>query len=230
MSNRMDRQGARTPAALEQQYKFGKTFAEIEGIATDARRTAEQAQQAYEGLNQEEIFDRLTNKGQWEGFYQDAYGNMYINASYIKSGIINADLIKSGTINADLIRAGRITSQTFEENADGSVNSGMMIDVENGVIVTPFFAVNQAGEVIATGGKIGAWHLKETTIPVNGSENITEYALYSDEMYEEKNGRIYTYRVHMTPRGVYVDGRYDTSNESAVPYYAHKTWLEICGG
>ena len=35
--SKQDRQGARTPADLERKYNFGKTFAEILGIATDAR-------------------------------------------------------------------------------------------------------------------------------------------------------------------------------------------------
>lgn len=41
--NRQDRQGARTPAQLEQKYNFNKSFAEVMGIATDARTTAEEA-------------------------------------------------------------------------------------------------------------------------------------------------------------------------------------------
>jgi hypothetical protein len=35
--SKQDRQGARTPADLERKYNFGQTFAEIMGIATDAR-------------------------------------------------------------------------------------------------------------------------------------------------------------------------------------------------
>lgn len=35
--SKQDRQGARTPADLERKYNFGKTFAELLGIATDAR-------------------------------------------------------------------------------------------------------------------------------------------------------------------------------------------------
>ena len=40
MSAKQDRQGARTPADLERKYNFGKQFAEILGIATDARNYA----------------------------------------------------------------------------------------------------------------------------------------------------------------------------------------------
>ena len=44
-NEKMDRQGARTPAALEQEYNFGRSFSEINGIATDARRIAEETQE-----------------------------------------------------------------------------------------------------------------------------------------------------------------------------------------
>lgn len=38
MSDKMDRQGARTPADLERKYQFGKRFAEIMGVALDAQK------------------------------------------------------------------------------------------------------------------------------------------------------------------------------------------------
>ena len=41
--SRQDRQGARTPADLEYRYAFGKSFAELMGIANDARTSAEEA-------------------------------------------------------------------------------------------------------------------------------------------------------------------------------------------
>jgi hypothetical protein len=41
--SKQDRQGARTPADLEYRYAFGKNFAEVMGIATDARNHAEEA-------------------------------------------------------------------------------------------------------------------------------------------------------------------------------------------
>lgn len=39
--SKQDRQGVRTPADLERKYQFGKTFAEILGIATDARESVD---------------------------------------------------------------------------------------------------------------------------------------------------------------------------------------------
>lgn len=39
--SKQDRQGVRTPADLEQKYQFGKKFAELMGIATDARESVD---------------------------------------------------------------------------------------------------------------------------------------------------------------------------------------------
>lgn len=39
--SKQDRQGARTPQALEQKYQFGKQFAELMGIALDARESVD---------------------------------------------------------------------------------------------------------------------------------------------------------------------------------------------
>lgn len=39
MSEKQDRQGARTPADLERKWKFGERFAEIMGIALDAQKS-----------------------------------------------------------------------------------------------------------------------------------------------------------------------------------------------
>lgn len=50
-------------------------------------------------LTQEDIFNRLTNNGASQGMFIED-GNMYFNATYIKSGEINSDLIKTGKISS----------------------------------------------------------------------------------------------------------------------------------
>ncbi len=85
---KQDRQGVRTPSALEQKYAFGKSFAEVFGIATDAQKTAEEAKEAFEGLDSTEIFNLLTDNGRIQGVYKGGDGNIYINATYIKTGCI----------------------------------------------------------------------------------------------------------------------------------------------
>lgn len=212
MSAKQDRAPARTFEDLERKYMFEKKFKDIDR----AQKTAEEAKKSYDHLDQKEIFNRLTNNGEWPGFFYDENGNMYINASYIKSGFMSANLI----------RAGALESESYEEDAEGNVTSGMLISLDGGVIMTPLFAVNQAGEVIARGGKIGAWTLGKAFIQVSPTEQISEYALYSDEMTDTKNDKTYTYQVYLTPKGAYVNGRDNTG----ASYFANKTWLDICGG
>lgn len=52
-----------------------------------------------EKLTQEDIFNRLTNNGASQGMFIED-GNVYFNATYIKSGEINSDLIKTGKISS----------------------------------------------------------------------------------------------------------------------------------
>lgn len=76
----------------------------------DAKKTAQDAVTEYDKqLNAEKVFNKLTDNGRLQGIYQES-GNYYINASYIKTGVLSADLIKTGTLSANLIRSGRIAS------------------------------------------------------------------------------------------------------------------------
>ena len=66
MSVKQDRVYTRTAAQLKQEMNFGESFAEVMGIATDARKAAELAQDAAENpsakLTQDEIFNLLTDR------------------------------------------------------------------------------------------------------------------------------------------------------------------------
>lgn len=50
-----------------------------------------------ESLTQEAIFNKLTNNGQTQGIYLNG-GELYLNASYIKSGYLSANIIRAGRI------------------------------------------------------------------------------------------------------------------------------------
>ena len=98
--SKQDRQGVRQASDLEQKYSFGKTFAEIMGIATDAQKKAYEANNSYENLDHDTVFNLLTNNGTLDGLYRGDDGELYINATYIKSGTLLADLIKTGTLTS----------------------------------------------------------------------------------------------------------------------------------
>lgn len=87
MSAKQDRSAARTVEDIERRYNFEQRFSEVMGVATDARLAAEKAQYSVDGLTQEQIFNILTNNGEEQGIYRED-GKLYINASYIKGGII----------------------------------------------------------------------------------------------------------------------------------------------
>lgn len=86
-------------------------------------------------LNQQGVFDRLTNNGQTQGVYLKD-GKLYINGTYIDAGTINANLMRAGIIsdasgknywtldgdNSELVtRKGIIGDFTLE---DGSLQYG----------------------------------------------------------------------------------------------------------
>lgn len=57
MSAKQDRQGVRTASELERKYNFGQKFAEIMGIATDARDSVDQVESTLRG----EMADQITS-------------------------------------------------------------------------------------------------------------------------------------------------------------------------
>ena len=92
MSAKQDRVYTRTAEQLKREINFGESFAEVMGIATDARDSAQEAKDMASNLDSnltsEEIFNRLTNNGQAQGLYRGPDGELYINASYIMAGIL----------------------------------------------------------------------------------------------------------------------------------------------
>ena len=70
--------------------------------ANAALEAAKKAAQAYvdaldESLGQKSVFDRLTNYGKTQGLFMEN-GNLYANASYVKSGVLDANLVKAGIL------------------------------------------------------------------------------------------------------------------------------------
>jgi hypothetical protein len=121
VSLKQDRQGVRKATDLEQKYNFGKSFAEVMGLAKGARQTADDAKETVakldEKLTSEEIFNRLTENGTLQGLYRGDDGEIYINASYIMTGEFLADLIKAGVIKS-------------------KDDTGLTLDVDNGTLLS----------------------------------------------------------------------------------------------
>ena len=113
MSSKQDLVASRTASDVERKYNFGKTFAEVFGLAEDARNAAETAQQAADNaiqavgsLDQDAIFNLLTNNGALKGLFMKD-GELYINASYLATGVIKSE---NGKLVIDL---SGVTEPTF---------------------------------------------------------------------------------------------------------------------
>jgi len=138
--SKQDRQGARTPADLVRRYNFGQSFAEAMGLANSAKADARSAKEtalealrkaeaAGEAPTQEEIFNILTNNGTVQGIYRDDKGDIYINASYIKSGTLVADILKAGVLKS-------LDGETF------------YLDLEQGILRGKFSEFSISGKTV----------------------------------------------------------------------------------
>lgn len=96
--SKQDRQGVRTPAGLERKYNFEKRFDSAMEAAEEAKKSTEDLD---EKLTQAEIFSRLTNNGKSQGVFMGDDGNLYINASYLTTGILKS--LDGTTFYLDLV-------------------------------------------------------------------------------------------------------------------------------
>ena len=115
---------------LEEAKKYAAEQASSAG--TDAKDQAKKYVDALdEALGQKSIFDRLTNNGETQGVYLKN-GKVYINATYMDTGVLDADLLKAGIITD---KAGKnfwdLTTGEFSLSADASVGGG---DVGSSVV------------------------------------------------------------------------------------------------
>ncbi|MFR3058458.1 MAG: phage tail spike protein [Collinsella sp.] len=115
---------------LEEAKKYAKDQASSAG--TDAKDQAKKYVDALdEALGQKSIFDRLTNNGETQGVYLKD-GKVYINATYMDTGVLDADLLKAGIITD---KAGKnfwdLTTGEFSLSSDASVGGG---DVGSSVV------------------------------------------------------------------------------------------------
>ena len=156
----------RTAVDLERKYSFGQTFAEVYDLVSDARKAAEEAKQAMDNLTEEQIFNILTNYGEWQGIYRDDEGGVYINASYIKGNKISSDLIDVENLKVKHLDGGSegegtivgavITGSVFQASADVLQDE---FD-EAFVLLSPPYKINketgeptkEEAEVFAVGG------------------------------------------------------------------------------
>jgi hypothetical protein len=198
--NKQDRQGSRTISDLERKYNFGRTFAEAIGIAEDAQKIANEANKAVSDLDAQldpdEIFNRLTNYGTAQGIYREN-GDIYVNATYIKSGKLAAEFIDAenltvyaanieGTLTAEQIDVttltvdaanvtGSMTADRIKLGGNMTMYQSVDSDVSAGTI--GYTTVNASGNLSFKGTALGIVSEDHATLMApNGNLIAVSYA------------------------------------------------------
>ncbi len=118
--SKQDRQGVRTPADLERKYEFKRRFEENAKAVEDANKAVSDLDKA---LDAAEVFNRLTNYGKEQCFYKAEDGSIYINATYIKSGVLDVSVLDIDQIFTNTINAEQVTIKAGSESGGLSVSS-----------------------------------------------------------------------------------------------------------
>lgn len=127
-------------------------------------------------MTQQEIFNRLTNNGEVQGLYlQD--GKIYINAEYIKAGVLSGISINNGSGTFTVDASGNVVANSLSSNSAsisggsiGGINiSGSSISSANGK-----FSVSSAGAVVANSFSSSSATITGGTINMSGAAASTE--------------------------------------------------------
>ena len=89
------------------------------------------ADAAVEAQTQEYVFNKLTANGTLQGLYM-SNGDLYVNASYIKTGVLSANLITAGSMSAERITSGTMSAARINGGTlkmGGSANGNGVIAV-----------------------------------------------------------------------------------------------------
>lgn len=184
MTKKQDLVAPRTASDVER--KFGKTFAEVFGLAEDAQQAAKDAQEAADkateavgSLDQDAIFNLLTNSGELKGLFMKD-GELYINASYLATGVIKSE---NGKLEIDL---SGVTEPTFNT---GISTNGLTIrgDVANAQKLVQIGAKldnygHYAGvmEIFSTTGE-RIFKLDESVLTSTGEQQGAILSLYTQD-------------------------------------------------
>lgn len=103
MSAKQDRTPVRTPAALER--KYGGKKAVVNEVGEQVKK-----------IDQNDVFNRLTNYGKAQGIFKDEDGNIYVNAEYIVA--ISALFAKDITMSGQFTNTAEIFLSPGEEEVE----------------------------------------------------------------------------------------------------------------
>ena len=124
-------------------------------------------------LNQTRVFNKLTNNGQLQGIYMQS-GELYINGTYIKTGVLDADLIKAGIVK-DSANKNYWNMQTgdFKLSAGAEIGNSTIASAADvsGAVSTYDSSLNQAAvfNKLTNNGQLQGIYMQNGDLYINGS-------------------------------------------------------------
>lgn len=205
MSSKQDRTYTRTAADLERKYNFGRSFAEILGIANDAQTHATKAEE-------------LAKKVQAQLLEIDVVEELNVSAGTITLKSKGLSIVSDGlSLSADKgitatkgnIGLWDISEKGISKNTDNyfvkmnapeddSEDVITVAEISNGTVNDVKFCVKGNGEIFAKSGRIANWKLN--------SDNLEAYFEEGDDSYLVLIG----------------SGLYENSVENSTSFYVNK--------
>lgn len=170
---------APVPAEIADEYPFtggaAKTLAQAEAYADEAVQALDTA------LTQEEVFNRLTDNGAMQGLYIDPNtGQIYINASYIRSGT----LILGGLNN----ESGVLEVHDENDNVIGTLDKDGA-DITDGSITT--YSQDRQQRAIVSDGIIAIQYYESAVQPIGWRDMIRLNMNSSNDAQIRANNNLY---------------------------------------
>lgn len=130
-----------------------------------------------DNISQQEMFNILTNNGEIAGIFMQN-GQLYINASYVKSGVLDTDVLDVDDIFSKNVKATGTISGATITGASGEFTKYFKVNVENGSIIVQQ-NITSEGLAIGVLSKdqsvqefINAIYLYETGMDITSDNNI----------------------------------------------------------
>jgi hypothetical protein len=149
--SKQDRQGVRTPADLERKYNFGKTFAELMGLAQDAQKSVSQMETSLQStfLEQMTSITRDTERIVWEAmesyvetadmeeFKKTVSSELAVMAEKITMSFTSTTE-QLETVNGEVLPVVEFIQKHFEFSSEGLVikagEDSMILELDNDLI------------------------------------------------------------------------------------------------
>ena len=149
--SKQDRQGARTPADLERKYNFGKSFAELMGMATDAQKSLSEMETSLQSSFLEQMtsitrdtesivmaaLESYVETSDLEEFKKTVSSELSVMAERITMSFTSATE-QMTTVNGEMIPVVEFIQKHFDFSGEGLIikagENSMALELDNDLV------------------------------------------------------------------------------------------------